>query len=62
MIELILEPLSYPFMVRGLLAAAMVGTVCALERRATGGVLAPVLTHLVWGLIMVLALPPLFGL
>jgi len=43
-------------------AALILGTVCALERRATGGVLAPVLTHLVWGLIMVLALPPLFGL
>ena len=43
-------------------AAAILGTVCALERRATGGVLAPVLTHLVWGLIMVLALPPIFGL
>jgi uncharacterized protein len=43
-------------------AAIILGTVCALERRATGGVLAPVLTHLVWGLIMVLALPPMFGL
>lgn len=43
-------------------AAVILGTVCALERRATGGVLAPVLTHLVWGLIMVLALPPIFGL
>ena len=43
-------------------AAIVLGTVCALERRATGGVLAPVLTHLVWGLIMVLALPPIFGL
>lgn len=43
-------------------AAIILGAVCALERRATGGVLAPVLTHLVWGLIMVLALPPLFGL
>ena len=42
-------------------AAVILGTVCALERRASGGVLAPVLTHLVWGLIMVLALPPLFG-
>ncbi|MET0897268.1 MAG: CPBP family intramembrane glutamic endopeptidase [Mycobacterium sp.] len=42
-------------------AAIILGTVCALERRATGGVLAPMLTHLVWGLIMVLALPPLFG-
>jgi membrane protease YdiL (CAAX protease family) len=43
-------------------AAIILGAVCALERRATGGVLAPVLTHLVWGLIMVLALPPIFGL
>ncbi len=32
-----------------------------MERRASGGVLAPALTHLVWGLIMVLALPPMFG-
>jgi len=43
-------------------AALILGTVCACERRATGGVLAPVLTHLTWGLIMVLALPPIFGL
>ncbi len=42
-------------------AAIVLGTVCALERRATGGVLAPVLTHFFWGLIMVLALPPIFG-
>ena len=42
-------------------AAIILGTACALERRASGGVLAPMLTHLVWGLIMVLALPPLFG-
>ena len=42
-------------------AAIVLGTVCALERRASGGVLAPVLTHFVWSLIMVLALPPLFG-
>ena len=42
-------------------AAIILGTVCALERRASGGVLAPMLTHFVWALIMVLALPPLFG-
>ncbi|OHV04479.1 CPBP family intramembrane glutamic endopeptidase [Mycobacterium talmoniae] len=42
-------------------AALILGAVCAIERRATGGVLAPILTHLVWGLIMVLALPPIFG-
>lgn len=43
-------------------AALVLGTVCAIERRATGGVLAPVLTHLVWSLVMVLALPPIFGM
>jgi uncharacterized protein len=42
-------------------AAVVVGAVCAWERRATGGVLAPMLTHFFWGLVMVLALPPMFG-
>ena len=42
-------------------AAIILGAVCAFERRATGGVLAPILTHMVWGLIMVLVLPPVFG-
>ncbi len=42
-------------------AALVLGAVCAFERRATGGVLAPILTHMVWGLIMVLMLPPIFG-
>lgn len=43
-------------------AAVVLGTVCALERRATGGVLAPILTHFVWTLVVLLGLPPLFGL
>ena len=30
LLELILEPLRYPFMVRGLLASVMVGTLCAV--------------------------------
>src|SRR5262245_48048156 len=42
-------------------AALVVGSVCAWERRTTGGVLAPMLTHFFWGLVMVLALPPVFG-
>jgi membrane protease YdiL (CAAX protease family) len=42
-------------------AAVIVGAICAYERRATGGVLAPILTHFFWGLIIVLALPPVFG-
>lgn len=42
-------------------AAIILGPICAFERRVTGGVLAPMLTHFFWGLVMVLALPPLFG-
>lgn len=42
-------------------AAILLGAVCAYERRITGGVLAPVLTHFLWGLVMVLVLPPIFG-
>jgi len=43
-------------------AGLVLGTVCGLQRRATGGVLAPVLTHMSWGLVMVIALPRIFGL
>lgn len=43
------------------IAALVLGTVCGIERRASNGVLAPVLTHLVWGFIVVLALPPMFA-
>jgi membrane protease YdiL (CAAX protease family) len=42
-------------------AAIILGLVCAFLRRMTGGVLAPMLTHFFWGLVMVLALPPIFG-
>ncbi|MCV7334693.1 MULTISPECIES: CPBP family intramembrane glutamic endopeptidase [Mycolicibacterium] len=42
-------------------AAILLGAVCAVERRMTDGVLAPMLTHFFWGLVMVLALPPIFG-
>lgn len=42
-------------------AGIILGGVCAYERRITGGVLASMLTHFFWGLVMVLALPPLFG-
>jgi len=42
-------------------AGIVLGAVCAIERRITGGVLAPMLTHFFWGLVMVLALPPVFG-
>ena len=39
------------------IAAAVMGTVFSLERRATGGVLAPIVTHLVWSTLMILLLP-----
>lgn len=42
-------------------AAAVLGIVVGLERRASGGILAPVLTHVTWSLAMLFALPPLFG-
>ncbi|MDP9117801.1 MAG: CPBP family intramembrane metalloprotease [Actinomycetota bacterium] len=41
-------------------AAATVGTVFALQRRASGGILAPSISHVVWSMIMLFALPPLF--
>lgn len=41
-------------------AAAGLGLVTALQRRATGGILAPVLTHLTWSLTMLHVLPLVF--
>ncbi|MBD3944902.1 CPBP family intramembrane glutamic endopeptidase [Nocardioides ganghwensis] len=41
-------------------AAIVLGTVCGLERRASGGVLAPILTHITWSLSMLFLLPLLF--
>lgn len=42
-------------------AAVLLGALCGLERRASGGILAPVLTHVSWSLTMLLVLPHLFG-
>ncbi|MFE6648054.1 CPBP family intramembrane glutamic endopeptidase [Nocardioides sp. NPDC057772] len=42
-------------------AAILLGVVVGLERRASGGVLAPILTHCAWSLSMLFALPLLFG-
>lgn len=44
------------------LAAAWVGLVCGLQRRVTGGVLGPVITHVTWSAGMLLLLPPLLTL
>jgi membrane protease YdiL (CAAX protease family) len=42
-------------------AALVMGTVFALQRRASGGILAPMLTHLTWSAAMLFTLPPLIG-
>ncbi len=42
-------------------AAAVLGTVVGLQRRAGGGVLAPILTHITWSTTMLFVLPPLFA-
>src|SRR6478735_3844961 len=38
-------------------AAILLGVVVGLQRRASGGILAPILTHLVWSVAMLYALP-----
>lgn len=42
-------------------AAVILGAVCAVLRRSTDGVLASIWTHVVWGAIVLFALPPIFG-
>ena len=41
-------------------AALLLGGVVGHPRGASGGILAPILTHLTWSLTMLLALPALF--
>lgn len=41
-------------------AALVLGLVVGLERRASGGVLGPILTHVTWSVAMLLVLPVLF--
>ncbi len=42
-------------------AAVLLGVVVGLERRASGGILAPILTHVVWAVSMLFLLPLLLG-
>ena len=42
------------------LAGAAMGALFGLQRRASGGVQAPTLTHLTWSVLMLRSLPPLF--
>lgn len=41
-------------------SAAVLGMVASLQRRATDGVLAPILTHVTWSVLMFVALPIVF--
>ncbi|HEY0952572.1 type II CAAX prenyl endopeptidase Rce1 family protein [Nocardioides sp.] len=41
-------------------AALLLGALVGLQRRASGGILAPILTHCTWSLAMLFALPALF--
>jgi len=43
------------------LAAAILGAVVGLQRRAGGGILAPILTHITWSMSMLFLLPPIFA-
>jgi hypothetical protein len=38
----------------------MLGVLVGLERRATGGIQAPVITHVLWSVSMLFVLPALF--
>jgi uncharacterized protein len=42
-------------------AAVLLGLLVGMQRRASGGILAPIITHLTWSLTMLLVLPLLFG-
>jgi membrane protease YdiL (CAAX protease family) len=42
------------------LASAIMGTLFGVQRRATGGIQASLITHLVWSALMLRFLPPLF--
>jgi membrane protease YdiL (CAAX protease family) len=51
---LVTAPAGIPLLV---LAAAVVGLVVGLQRRVTGGILGPVVTHLTWSVGMLFLLP-----
>jgi membrane protease YdiL (CAAX protease family) len=42
-------------------ASVLMGALFAVQRKATGGVQAPAITHLVWTVLMMRFLPPLFA-
>ena len=43
------------------IAGAVMGGLFGMQRRASGGIQAPILTHVTWGMLMLRFLPPLFS-
>jgi membrane protease YdiL (CAAX protease family) len=58
--ELFFRGAAYAGNVMLAFAAILIGLVCGLQRRASGGVLAPIITHCTWSLSMLLVLPLFF--
>jgi membrane protease YdiL (CAAX protease family) len=42
-------------------SALVLGLLLGQQRRASGGILGPILTHVTWSTVMLLALPPIFA-
>ena len=42
-------------------SAALLGVLLGMQRRASGGILGPILTHCTWSMTMLLVLPPVFA-
>lgn len=42
-------------------AALLMGLIWTLQRRASGGIAAPMISHLIWSAGVLLALPPIIG-
>jgi uncharacterized protein len=42
-------------------AAVLMGALFGLQRRASGGILASMITHVIWSAALILALPPIIG-
>lgn len=42
-------------------SASLLGLLLGLQRRASGGILGPILTHCTWSMTMLLVLPPIFA-
>ena len=42
------------------IAGGVMGALFGLQRRASGGIQAPVLTHITWSMLMLRYMPPLF--